>query len=76
MKLGSDSQFAIKRNTQANVGECKLNGVDMDFNLDFTSYIKESHVGENADLDEAAIREELAPLFERFEWPSVDGQGT
>lgn len=24
------------------------------------------------DLDEAAIREELAPLFERFDWPSVD----
>ena len=46
VKLGSDTQFAIKRNTQANVGECKLNGVDMDFNLDFTSYIKESHVGE------------------------------
>ena len=48
VKLGSDTQFAIKRNTQANVGECKLNGVNMDFNLDFTSYIKESHVGENA----------------------------
>ncbi|MBB83537.1 MAG: sulfotransferase family protein [Deltaproteobacteria bacterium] len=26
------------------------------------------------DLDEAAIREELAPLFERFDWPSVDAR--
>ena len=66
VKLGSDTQFAIKRNTQANVGECKLNGVDMDFNLDFTSYIKESHVGENADLDEAAITTFPNPFNDRI----------
>ena len=66
VKLGSDTQFAIKRNTQANVGECKLNGVSMDFNLDFTSYIKESHVGENADLDEAAITTFPNPFNDRI----------
>ena len=66
VKLGSDTQFAIKRNTQANVGECKLNGVSMDFNLDFTSYIKESHVGENADLDAAAITTFPNPFNDRI----------
>ena len=66
VRLGSDTQFAIKRNTQANVGECKLNGVDMDFNLDFTSYIKESHVGESADLDEAAITTFPNPFNDRI----------
>lgn len=66
VKLGSDTQFAIKRNTQANVGECKLNGMSMDFNLDFTSYIKESHVGENADLDAAAITTFPNPFNDRI----------
>jgi hypothetical protein len=66
VKLGSDTQFAIKRNTQANVGECQLNGVSMDFNLDFTSYIKESHVGENADLDAAAITTFPNPFNDRI----------
>ena len=66
VKLGSDTQFAIKRNTQANVGECKLNGMSMDFNLDFTSYIKESQVGENADLDAAAITTFPNPFNDRI----------
>ena len=38
----------------------------MDFNLDFTSYIKESHVGENADLDAAAITTFPNPFNDRI----------
>lgn len=59
-------KIAFRRSTIENEGLCTLNGLDMDFNLAFTAYVKEKPVREPHDLEEVDITTFPNPFKDRI----------
>jgi len=66
LKILGASNAAIYSNTNGNAGMCKVNGVEVDVNVEFTAFITEKRTGQPQDLETASITTFPNPFADRI----------